>query len=318
MSGPTPHIVQIGCGRWGRNILRDLRLLGARVTVVARGEASVGRARDGEAHAIVASLDDVAAADGVVVVTPAPDHTRAMLDAARLDCPLFCEKPLITDPADEPRLVAALGERLFVMHKWRWHPGIEALAELAGSGELGEVRGVRTTRLGRGPFHFRVDSVDTLVPHDLSIAIAVLGELPPVRFASGTPYPGLPGGYTELSAVLSAGDGPRVTIEASSVSAHRLRRVEVTGTLGSAVLRDPEADAVEVLLHGGDLDAPARERRVELEREWPLVRELRDFVAHCAGGPPPRATGAEGFAVVRAIGDLRAALGSARDAVETV
>jgi hypothetical protein len=48
---------------------------------------------------------------------------------------------------------------------------------------------------------------------------------------------------------------------------------------------------------------------VALEREWPLLRELRDFVAHCDGGPPPRASGAEGVAVVQAIAELRAALG---------
>jgi predicted dehydrogenase len=308
VTGAAPHVVQIGCGRWGRHVLRDLKLLGARVTVVARSDASVQRARAGAADAIVATLDDVDAADGAVVVTPAPDHARAILDAARLRCPIFCEKPLVTDPADESRLVEAAGDRLFVMHKWRWHPGIEALASLAASGELGAIEGVRTTRLGWGPFHFLVDAVDTLVPHDLSIAIAILGELPPVAFARGTPYPGLPGGYTEISAALAGPRGPRVTIDASSVSAHRQRRVEVTGTLGSAVLPDPEAEAVQVLLHGADFGAPPREERVELDREWPLIRELRDFVAHCGGGPPPRATAAEGFAVVRAIGALRAAL----------
>jgi predicted dehydrogenase len=81
------------------------------------------------------------------------------------------------------------------------------------------------------------------------------------------------------------------------------------GTRGSAVLADPEAESLDVLVHDGELEGePARER-VPLEREWPLLCELRDFVDHCAGGAPPRSTGAEGFAVVRAIAAVCAALG---------
>jgi predicted dehydrogenase len=306
------HIVQVGCGRWGANVLRDLKQVGATVTAVARSEASVARARERGADRIVERLEDAGPADGIVIVTPAPDHARAIRDAAALGVPIFCEKPLVTDPSVAGELLEATGDRLFVMHKWRWHPGVEALGELASSGRLGEITGVRTTRLGWGPFHFRVDSVDTLAPHDLSIAIAVLGELPPVLAARGTPYPGLERGWAEISAMLAGPSGPRVMLECSAVSAHRLRRVEVTGTLGSAALADSEAPFVEVLTHGGELEGEADREEIELEREWPLLRELRDFVAHCGGGPPPRATGAEGFTVCAAIEELRAVLDDTR------
>jgi predicted dehydrogenase len=302
------RILQVGCGRWGANVLRDLVKLGAEVTVLARSDATAERAREGGAGAVVSSLDEVGAIDGAVVVTPAPQHVDAIEALAPLGVPVFCEKPLVTDPADGRRVLELCGDRLFVMHKWRWHPGIEALARLTAEGTLGEPAGVRSHRLGWGPFHFRVDSVDTLAPHDLSIAIALLGELPPVAVARGTRYPGLDRGWADCSALLVEDGGPYVELACSSVSAHRLRRVEVIGSLGSATLDDPEAEQVDVLLHGGDLDRPPERDAVPLEREWPLLRELRDFVAHCEGGPPPRATGAEGVAVVQAIAELRAAL----------
>jgi hypothetical protein len=115
--------------------------------------------------------------DGAVVVTPAPHHAQAIEELAPLGVPIFCEKPLVTDPADGQRLLELCGERLFVMHKWRWHPGIEALARLAADGTLGRPAGVRSYRLGWGPFHFRVDSVDTLAPHALPGAGRRLGGL---------------------------------------------------------------------------------------------------------------------------------------------
>jgi predicted dehydrogenase len=170
------------------------------------------------------------------------------------------------------------------------------------------VESVRSFRLDWGSFHPGQDALDTALPHDLSIGFGILGSIPGVAAVRGTPDPRVPGGWAEASILFAGTAAPRLVVEVSTVSAHPLRRVEAHGTLGSAVLADPEADAVELLVHGGDLGAAAARERVVLEREWPLLRELRDFVAHCAGGPPPRAGAAEGFAVVRAISEVRQAL----------
>jgi predicted dehydrogenase len=301
-------IVQFGCGRWGAHVLRDLRSLGARVTVVARGEESVRRAREGGAARILRRFAEVERADGVVVVTPSRHHAEAIRAAAALGCPIFCEKPLVTDAVVERELTELCGERLFVMHKWRWHPGIEAIARLAQDGAVGDVQSVRSARLDWGSFHPDVDAFDTALAHDLSIGIAILGAIPAVAAVRATPDPRIPGGWAEATVLFAGAVGPRLAVEVSTVSASPLRRVEAHGALGSAVLAEPEADAVELLVHGGDLEAPPARERVVVEREWPLLRELRDFVAHCGGGPPPRADAAEGFAVVRAIAAVRQAL----------
>ena len=302
------RVLQWGCGAWGVNVLRDLRALGAEVIVLARSEDTAGRARAGGAE-VVRRLDEAGNVDGVVIVTPAEHHAEAIRLSASLQCPIYCEKPLVIDPADEVELMELCGERLFAMHKWRWHPGIERLANLAAEGALGEVEGVRSTRLDWGTFHSGVDVLETVLSHDLSIGFGILGSIPPVTAARGTRDPRLPGGWAEASILFAGAIGPRFSVEVSSVSAHPLRRLEVTGTLGSAVLAEPEAEAVELLIHGGDLERPPTRERLPLEREWPLLRELRDFVTHCSGGPAPRATAAEGFAVVRAIAEVRASLG---------
>jgi predicted dehydrogenase len=291
------------------NVLRDLTELGTEVTVLARSRATEERARAGGA-AVVFAVEDAGAVDGVVIVTPAQDHADSIRASAPFGCPIFCEKPLVTDPSVADELSDLCGDRLFVMHKWRWHPGVERLAALAAEGALGEVRGVRSTRLDWGSFHPGVDALDTALSHDLSIGYGILGSIPPVAAASGTEDARVPGGWSEASVLFAGADGPRLAVEISSVSAQPLRRVEVTGTLGSAVLPDPEAEAVELLVHDGNLERAPRRERIPLEREWPLLRELRDFVAHCEGGPPPRATAEEGFAVVQAIAEVRAALGT--------
>src|SRR5687767_15883213 len=88
----------IGCGDWGRHILRDLKALGCTVPVVARSPASVARATEGGADAVVGELDALGAVDGVVVATPTATHAAVIGALLPLGVPVFSEKPLCPDP----------------------------------------------------------------------------------------------------------------------------------------------------------------------------------------------------------------------------
>ncbi len=127
----------MGCGAWGRYILRDLVSLGCEVPVVARSERSVANAREGGAATIVGSIEELPEVAGVVVATPTSSHAEVVEEALGLGVPVYVEKPLTDDAAAAERLAAQAPDRLFVMDKWRYHPGVEALAELARSDELG-------------------------------------------------------------------------------------------------------------------------------------------------------------------------------------
>src|SRR5262249_46632918 len=172
----------VGCGSWGRFILRDLLTLGCRVTVVARTEASRERA-DGAAE-IVGSIDELPEVEGIVVATPTSNHAEVVEESLARGVPVFVEKPLTNDVAKAERLAGAADGRLFVMDKWRYHPGVELLARLAQDGSLGEVVGLHTTRIGWGNAHDDVDATWVLAPHDLSIGLEILGHVPEARGAA--------------------------------------------------------------------------------------------------------------------------------------
>ncbi|HUF18171.1 MAG TPA: Gfo/Idh/MocA family oxidoreductase [Thermoanaerobaculia bacterium] len=144
------HIGLVGCGRWGRLILRDLKSLGCRVSVVASSDSSRHNAASGGADAIVGELPALPAADGYVVASPTVTHGEVIDQLLGRDVPVFTEKPMTSD-LDAARDLAQRGAgRLFVMDKWRYHPGVEKLGEIARSGELGRVIGLETLRLGWG------------------------------------------------------------------------------------------------------------------------------------------------------------------------
>src|SRR5215204_4264575 len=113
-----PRVALVGCGRWGRHILRDLLSLGCEVPVLARSQASIERAREGGATKIVADVASLEGIDGVVVATPTATHAEVVEEALGLGVPMFVEKPLTADVEFARRLAAAAPDRLFVMDKW--------------------------------------------------------------------------------------------------------------------------------------------------------------------------------------------------------
>jgi predicted dehydrogenase len=293
----APRVALAGCGRWGRHILRDLLSLGCEVPVVARSAASRQRAEEGEATEIVDAVGSLREVDGVVVATPTSTHAEVVEEALALGVPVYVEKPLTGDVASARRLAEAAPDRLFVMDKWRYHPGVRELARIARSGELGEVVGIHSRRVTLGHRYSDVDTVWIHAPHDLAIALEILGQLPPARRA----VPELVGGeLAGLTAIL--GEAPWVVVEVSTLAPDHRRELRLVCEGGVAQLDGGYADSV-VVGRAGAIDADSVERRA-VGDEMPLLAELRAFVEHLRGGPPPLSSAAEGVAVVETVAEM--------------
>jgi predicted dehydrogenase len=303
-SPPLPSIGLVGCGRWGRHILRDLVDLGARVTVVLPSDRNRGLAIDSGAESVVPTVDDLPAVEGIVVASPTTTHETVVRSVLGRTVPIYVEKPL-TDSANTARELATLaGERMFVMHKWRYHPGIEALGAIAKSGELGQVVGLRCTRLGWGNPHGDVDGIWMLAPHDISIAIEVLGHIPHPRTAVAEQVQGT---VTGLVALL--GVEPWLALDLSTSAGVQRREVRLIASDGIATLPDAYSDHV-LVTRGSVHGRITREDDARpISTELPLLRELRAFLQHVAGGPPPKSSAREGADEVQAIANLRSLAG---------
>ena len=297
---PGPWVALVGCGRWGRLILRDLASLGCRVTVVATSEDSRANAVQGGALSVVASVSELPTVAGAVVAVPASLHGQVVSQLLPLGIPVFVEKPLTCDPVEAARLARAGTGRLFVMDKWRYHAGVELLAGLVRSGELGPLLALRTLRLSWGRPHEDVDGIWTLLPHDLAIVQEILGTLPPARAASAARS-----GKDAIALTAFLGETPSVTLAVSTHAPYRRREVEVQCRDGIALLRDGYCDHVEVWRGGPEQAQAAEPERRPFSGEMPLLRELRCFVEHLGGGPPPRSSPEEGAAAVTRISELR-------------
>jgi predicted dehydrogenase len=296
----------VGCGRWGRNILRDLVSLGAAVTVVEPSAAAREEAAAFRPVRILTRSEDLPEVDGIVVASPASTHAAVLSAVLSRGVPVFCEKPMTADAASARALADTAADRLFVMDKWRYHTGILELAAIARSGELGDLVGLRTWRLAWGQWITDVDCAWTLLPHELTIALEVLGAVPRPRAAVA--HRARDGTLLGLTALL--GDAVWHRTELGGSWPENVRRVELLGTDGIAVL--PGSEAGHLLVARTEAprrarlpDPPPWETRPLPAGESPLRAELRAFLEHLRGGPPPRSSAAEGAAVVEAVAEVR-------------
>ena len=288
------RVALVGCGRWGANILRDLVALGAAVEVVDPDAERAAYAAAHGATRVRRDLTTLHACDGVVIATPAPTHRRVVERSLDFGVPVFVEKPPCTSVDDVAALVSAGGDRVFVMHKWRHHPGVLALRDVARSGVLGTPLILDTTRVGPEPLPPDVDVVWHLGVHDVSIELAVLG-----RVGAAGPFTATrtdDGRTLACRGAIAVGEHVH-HLELGAGQPTRARTVRLSGPEGEAELAAPESPVVTVHHDGRTTARP-------LDTTPPLRAELAAFVAHLEGGPAPVSSLPEALQIVRCLDDI--------------
>ena len=275
-------------------MVRDLVSLSAEVMVADPDPSGRSRALEAGARASVASAEELPAdCDGYIVVTPASTHRTVCEQLLTRGKPIFLEKPPCTNVLDL-EVLAARSDELYVMHKWRYHPGIKTLASLVASGRLGTPRTLETTRTGPEELPPDVDVLWHLGPHDLSIAVEILGALPPVRAVDARRDAD---GRISQCRVTMGGDGPSHEMTLAAGARPRVRRVVVVGSEATAVLERPDAPALSVHHEHGV-------EHVDISQAMPLAIELGAFLDYLDGGPPPASDAATALTILRHVTDI--------------
>ena len=189
-----PQVAVIGCGYWGKNLVRNFAQLGALQMVCDAAESGQKRAAEIAPHAeVVAEVDEVLSApvEGVVIATPAETHYELVRRALEAGKDVLCEKPLALtyeQGAELVRLAEHQGRILMVGHVLEYHPGIVRLLELVRDGKLGKVRYIYSNRLSLGKVRREENILWSFAPHDIAIILRLMGSMPFQVVACGGSY----------------------------------------------------------------------------------------------------------------------------------
>ena len=286
----------IGCGGWGKNILRDLIRLNCIVYVVDIDSGARRRACELGAAEAYGRIDELPPCGGYVVAVPIPDLTKECAALLTFKKPLFSEKTLCLSMDDYNLLRKSGGSKyIFAMHKWHYHPGIEALRVVAQSGKIGSLEKLCATRHGWVDDFHGGDVFWTQAVHDLTIVKHILGTIPDkvrsvhvIKNQDGLPV--------SLTAVL--GDKPAAILSVSGQHCDKISGVSIHGSLGSAGLYNALDNHITVRTTAG-------EEKIPIDTTFPLYLELKEFTAYLAGGPKPRCNLENAKEATRAILKLR-------------
>ena len=189
------RICVVGCGHWGKNLLRNFHQIGCLHgffdEAASRMESFVGQyplARFYRSYDEVLGDPEV---EAVALATPAAQHAPMAIAALRADKDVFVEKPMaLTPESGQDILEACWTTRRLVMvgHLLLYHPAIEVIHQLLGSGELGRLEYIYSNRLSMGKIRSEENALWSFAPHDISVILRLVGHSPVQVSATGGAY----------------------------------------------------------------------------------------------------------------------------------
>jgi predicted dehydrogenase len=302
----TVGIALIGAGPWGRTLARALAGIETAELrwVCERDDTRRGLVASAHPRVPVTSdLDEVLADPAVTAVAVAvdsPGHHTVGMKVLTANRHLLMEKPLALAPRDAGALIATAAARsrvLTVGHLLLHHPAVERARQLVEAGALGAVQYLQTTRVSAGPPRAPGSTWWTLAPHDVSLALHLLGATPATVSATGGAY-AAPGEDGVANATLRFTDGRIAQISVARYAPTKERRCVIAG--GRRTLTFDELDQAQPLLLRGPGDT-AGEAVAVGDAIDPLRAQCAHFVACAARGDVAGGNGSHAHAVVEVL-----------------
>lgn len=306
------NLAVIGCGYWGKNLVRNFAELGALHTICDADSALVtemaARYPGTRAETEFSRILTAEEIRGVVIAAPAAMHYSMARAALLAGKDVFVEKPLALQ-ANEGRELVELarqkGHVLMVGHLLEYHPAVTRLKNLIDAGELGRVEYIYSNRLNLGKFRTEENILWSFAPHDISVILLLLGEMPSEVSAHGGNYLSQDIADVTLT-TMSFKDGVRAHIFVSWLHPYKEQKLVVVGDKRMAVFDDmAPKDKLLLYSHGIDwvgrkpVPRPAKPLVVETSLEEPLKIECQDFLECMETRRKPRVDGEKGLRVLQ-------------------
>ncbi len=193
-----------------------------------------------------------------------------------------------------------------VGHILHYHPAVRKLKELIDNGQLGKIQYLYSNRLNIGKIRAEENILWSFAPHDISIILMLLGEMPETVYATGGSYLQHQIPDTTLT-TLDFPSGVKAHIFVSWLHPFKEQKLVVVGDKKMAVFNDVSEKKLQLYPHKIEwlqripVAAKADAEDVPVEGEEPLKAECQHFLDCVASGDAPRTDGREGLRVLRTL-----------------
>jgi predicted dehydrogenase len=320
-NGSAVQVAVVGLGYWGPNLLRALfELEDVEVRYICDLDAErlerFGRRYPGaRATRDYENVLSDPLVDAVVIATPVFSHFGLASRALGAGKHVFVEKPIASSSAEAEELIELadqMDRAIMCGHTFLYSPAVRAVKDLLNSGDLGEIYFISSSRVNLGLHQRDVSVVWDLGPHDFSILLYWMGEVPDWVGAVGRDS--IVKGIPDVAFIdMGFPSGALSHIELSWLAPSKLRRTVVVGSQKMVVYDDSSSEPVRVFDSGVSYEDPETFGQYQLsyrtgdivsprlETTEPIVTELSDFIAGVREGRAPEGNPALASNVVRLI-----------------
>jgi len=310
----------VGAGAWGRNHVRTVAgLADAELAAVCDPDVKV-RERVSRQYPGAVVTGDIPvllqAVDAVIVASPAATHAKVAQQVIEAGKPVLVEKPFALNARDAEavaRLGTEKGVPVLVGHLLVYHPAVERLRDMVQKGELGKVFYLYGLRVNLGQVRKDENALWSFGPHDVSVALYLLGEEPVRVAAHGKSYL-QPAIEDVVFLTMEFASGVLAHVQLSWLDPHKERKLTVVGAKKMVVFDDMEPRE-KLRIYDKGIDRPPeygsfgeslaiREGDIFIPRipnVEPLAAELAHFDRVAKGSEAPRASAEDGVRVVRVL-----------------
>jgi len=298
-------IAVIGCGLWGKNLVRNFYNLGVlHCACDIDSEITENLSREYPKINFTNSIESVLNSediDGIVIATPSHTHYNLVKKALIAGKHVYVEKPIATT-AEEAKELNELSEQqssiLMVGHLLLYHPAVNRLKTLISEGCLGKIQYIQSDRLNINFFKNDRSVMWDLAPHDISMASYILGKIP-INVKSAVGFSAGNDGIIDITHI-DINFPDNILCHISNSWIHPIKRVVllVKGTEATAILDDAESSNKLQIYDNFSSAKKVVEYPEYLEIE-PLKLECNHFISCIKNRMKPRSDGNNGYEVVR-------------------
>ncbi len=304
----------VGAGYWGANLVRVFHQLGVLHRICDFSAARLQQLAEKYPDVILdASYDaviDDRSIDAVVIATPAETHYMLARKALLAGKDVYVEKPL-TLHCDEAEQLTALAEHggqiLMVGHLLEYHPAITRLSEMIANGDLGRLEYIYSNRLNMGKVRREENALWSFAPHDISVILLLLGQMPIQVAATGGTY--LQPNIADVTVSTMLFDrGVRAHLFVSWLHPYKEQKLVIVGEYRMAVFDDVrKTDKLQIFekkidfVNGQFVAEKPVATTVEFSTAEPLRLECQHFLDCVQSRQTPKTDGRDGWRVLKVL-----------------
>jgi predicted dehydrogenase len=306
-NGSVVNIAVVGLGYWGPNLVRALfEIEDVEVSCICDLDAD-RLSRFGKRYPsarMTRDFDNVLTdplVDAIVIATPVFTHFDLASRALAAGKHVFVEKPLASSSSEATDLLELADQMDRVImcgHTFLYSPAVRAVKEMLTRGDLGDIYFISSSRVNLGLHQRDVSVVWDLGPHDFSILLYWMDEMP--EWVGAVGRDSIVKGIPDVAFIdLGFPSGALSHIELSWLAPSKLRRTVVVGSQKMVVYDDSSSEPVRVFDSGVEYEDPETFGQYQLsyrtgdilspklDTAEPIITELADFVAGVRVGRAP-------------------------------